>query len=70
MTFCDPEKWDFFNFVYKTYGKVIFLLFLAVNQTFFPLLALYISSCAWQNVVAALYCVWQNVVKPMECALA
>ena len=22
------------------------------------------SSCAWQNVVAALYCVWQNVFNP------
>ena len=30
----------------------------------------HIPSCAWHNVVAALYCVWQNVVKPMECALA
>ena len=28
------------------------------------------SSCAWQNVVAALYCVWQNVVKPTRTPLA
>ena len=30
----------------------------------------HISSCAWQNVVAALYCVWQNVVKPTRTPLA
>ena len=40
------------NYNYKIYFNLFIWQFFFFDK----------SSCAWQNVVAALYCVWQNVV--------